>query len=212
MIFSIYEVLDIIIMIGILGYLFHDVFRKPQQADDDVLTHYQRKRAVAFGVELNDFLWAAALIAPTVILHELAHKFVAMGFGQQAVFHAACSTSNLGGNFLDFYCGLTLIAVVMKAVGWGFLFFVPGYVALSGGTDWQNFFTAFAGPLVHLVFWLGSMWILRDKKRMKKMKEKHKLYLFFFKQINMFLFIFNMIPIPGFDGFKVFYYLFKALF
>jgi Zn-dependent protease len=39
-----------------------------------------------------------------------------------------------------------------------------------------------------------------------------KLYLYFFKQINMFLFILNMIPIPGFDGFNVFYQLFKALF
>ena len=44
------------------------------------------------------------------------------------------------------------------------------------------------------------------------MKKKHQLYLFFFKQINMFLFILNMIPIPGFDGFNFFISLFKAFF
>lgn len=214
MLFNIFEILDIVVMTAILGYIFHDTFRKPVTQDDDIVEHYRAKK-YTFNVEWHDFLWASMLVAPTIILHELGHKFSAMGFGLDATFHAACSTANIasGAGFLDFYCGLTLLSVVMKIIGFGFIFFVPGYVAIGGGgTALQYAITAFMGPLVHLVFWLGAAMALKNRKYMRKLPERKRLYLFFFKQINMILFIFNMIPIPGFDGFSVFYNLFKAFF
>jgi Zn-dependent protease len=212
MLFNIFEVLDIILMTAILGFLFHNVFRKPQHGDD-IVKQYSRRKMV-FGVEWHDFLWASALIAPSVLLHELGHKFTAMAFGADATFHAACSTAYAGsGAFLGFTCILTLVAVVLKILGIGFLFFVPGYVAIGPGpSELQFALIAFAGPFIHLVFWLASAYLLKDKKFMRRKSHKARTYLFFFKQINMLLFIFNMIPIPGFDGFSVFYNLFKALF
>jgi hypothetical protein len=209
MIFNIFELLDMVVMTLIIGYIFHDVFRKPVTHTDDIVEQYRRKRR---SVELHDFLWASALVAPTILFHELAHKFTAMGFGLDAVFHASCSTANIvGGNFLDFYCILTLAAVALKFIGIGFIFFVPGFVVIApGGTALQYAISAFMGPFVHLVFWLGAAAILRNKRYVRKLSERKRLYLFFFKQINMFLFILNMLPIPGFDGFSFFFNLIRA--
>lgn len=209
MFFNIFEILDIILMTLIIGFLFHDIFRKPQKQDVDVVEYYKHHRRV----DWQDLLWASMLIAPAIIIHELAHKFTAMSFGLDATFYAACSTANLGGGFLNFYCGLTLLAVILKVIGFGFLFFVPGFVMVGpGGSYLQYSIVALAGPLMHLLFWLGSAYLLKDKKRVRKMSHKKQIYLFFFKQINMFLFILNMLPIPGFDGFNFLYNLIKVLF
>jgi Zn-dependent protease len=214
MFFTIFEILDIILMTLVIGFIFHDTFRKPVVVHD-IVDHYRKKRHGPLGIEWNDFWWACLLIGPTIILHELAHKFVALGFGLTATFHAACSTANLVGTapFLDFYCGLTLLSLFFKVISFGFIFFVPGYVSIgAGGTSLQYALAAIAGPLVHLVFWISAAALLRNKKYMRKLSERKRLYVYFFKQINMFLFILNMIPIPGFDGFSFFYQLFKVFF
>lgn len=209
MLFNIFELVDIVIMTLVIGYLFHDTFKHPEKRRD-ILDEYQQPRHF----EWQDLIWAALLVVPSILIHEMAHKFVAMGFGLDATFHAACSSANLlgTGTFLDFYCGLTLITLFLKIIGIGFLIFVPGFVSVSSGATYmQSAIIAVAGPLVHLVFWLVSAYILKDKKRMKKLSAKQRIYLYFFKQINMFLFILNMIPIPGFDGFNFLYNLVKAL-
>ena len=58
-------------------------------------------------------------------------------------------------------------------------------------------------------------WLFQwESKRFKKKKIKTELYhvLFLVKRINMFLFIFNMLPIPGFDGWSFFGYFFQVIF
>jgi Zn-dependent protease len=210
MIFNLFELVDVVIMTAVIGYLFHDTFRHPQKRGD-ILDQYQTPRRMG-GVEWQDFAWAAMLVAPTIVLHELGHKFVAMGFGFDATFHAACSSASLfSGGFLDFYCGLTIVTVILKTVGVGFLFFVPAFVSVGGGpSNLQSALIAVAGPMVHLVFWITAAYLLKSKRFMKRLDYKKRVYLFFFKQINMFLFILNMIPIPGFDGFNFLYHLVKV--
>jgi Zn-dependent protease len=198
MLFNIFELVDIVIMTLVIGYLFHDTFKHPEKRRD-ILEEYQHPHRF----EWQDLMWAALLVVPSILIHEMAHKFVAMGFGLDATFHAACSSANLlgAGSSIDFYCGLTLVTLFLKVIGIGFLIFIPGFVSVGGGaTHLQSAIIALSGPLVHLVFWLGAAYYLKDKKR-----------LYFFKQMNMFLFILNMIPIPGFDGFNFLYNLVKAL-
>lgn len=210
MVFTVFEILDMVLMTAVIGYLFKDAFRAPREEREDILEHY---RAVSSRWNWHDFWFAAALIAPAILLHEFGHKFVAMAFGAQATFHGACSTSALvtGTGFLDMFCGIQLLAVVLKTIGFGFLFFVPGYVSITGNiTQLQGAMTSFAGPAVHLLFWVGSAWYVRGKARMRALSERKRMFLFFFKQVNMFLFILNMIPIPGFDGYWVLVHLFRA--
>jgi len=119
-----------------------------------------------------------------------------MGFGLQAVFNAAYGWLGFG--------------LLLKLLNVGFIFFVPAYVSINGIGSPLVFSTiAFAGPFMNLILWLGAAYALKQKKLVK---EKYLPFVYLTKQINMFLFIFNMLPIPGFDGFKVYQGLFQLIF
>lgn len=213
MVFTVFEILDMVLMTLIVGYLFKDVFKLPKEQPDDVLEYY--KEFSHTGIDWQSFWFACALVAPAIIIHELGHKFTAMIFGMDATFHAACSTSNLffGGSFFNFACNLQLVAVILVTMGFGFVIFVPAFVSIIGNAaPWQNALISFAGPFVHLVFWLGAAWLLKQPERVKKWPRKKKMFVYFLKQINMILFFFNMLPIPPFDGWHFFSSLYAVFF
>ena len=182
MIFTLRELFDVLVMTLAVGYIFMDLFRRQQT-----------------GFDKNAFLFACLVTAPALIAHELAHKFVAVSFGLQATFHAA-------------YFWL-ILGIVLKMLRFSFIFFVPAYVSIEAAqaaqvTPLASALIAFSGPCLNLILFLGS-WALLQRKRMKK---NTFVFLQVTKQINLFLFVFNMLPIPLFDGFKVYQGLFQALF
>ena len=183
------ELFDIAIMTAIVGYIFSDVFRKPVDENYDPLTHFRA------GFDWNNFYYAAAITAPAIILHELAHKFAALSYGMQATFQAA---------YFFLFLGL-----MMKLMNFGFIFFVPAYVSIAGkGTALQFALTAGAGPFMNLLLWLLALFLLKNNL----VNRKYNSALLLTGRINMFLFIFNMLPIPGFDGSKFFLGLIQAFF
>lgn len=198
MIFTLREIIDIVIMSLFVGFIFSGMFRRPSNiASEDPLARY-KKQKFNLGIDWQSLKFAVYITAPALILHELAHKFVAIYFGMQAVFHAA-------------YTWL-MIGLLLKLMNFGFIFFVPAYVEISGtGTALHYALTAFAGPFMNLVLWIVPLIILKTKLA-KKMNKKVIILLHLTKQINMFLFIFNMLPIPMFDGFKVYAGLWQAFF
>lgn len=186
------EVLDIFIMTAAIGYIFHDVFRMRPR---DVVSHYLQR---AKGFVWNDFWFACSVVAPAILLHELGHKVAAILSGLTATFHAAY--------------GWLVFGIVLKLVGFGFIFFVPAFVSISGGaTPLQYSLVAFAGPFVNLVLWLASFLALKYASELR-LSIRARYYFQLSKQINIFLFIFNILPIPGFDGLKVFQGLFSLIF
>ena len=180
------EMIDLILMTFFVGYIFSGMV--PSRRENyDPLAHYKR------GFDSEGLKFAIMATAPAVILHELMHKFVALGFGLDAVFYAFYRST--------FTLMLGIFSIISKLTGFGFMFFVPGYVGISGnGTNLQFALTAFAGPFVNLVLWLLPWYLLKYKFYRKK----NYLLLVMTQRINMFLFIFNMLPIPGFDGYKFF--------
>jgi len=171
-------------MIVAVGYVFMDAFgvKNIKRKDVDVLDKYLRKTSF---IRWHDFWLAVMVVAPAIIIHELGHKVTALSYGLSATFHAA-------------YIWLAL-AVVLKLIRFPFIFFVPAYVAIAGATSpGTSALIAFAGPGVNLVLFLGSWIMLKTKKRMRVNTAQ---FLSLTKNINLFLFIFNLIPIPGFDGF-----------
>lgn len=194
MIISIEEIVRIIIVIAFVGYIFLDQFR------DLVARKKDPYAPVRLGFDWESFKFAAIATAPAIILHELAHKFVAMFFGMHAEFFAA-------------YTWL-VIGLILKLIGFGFIFFIPGYVAWGCASancvvePWMGSLIALAGPATNLILWLGARYVLKAKL----VHRKHHALLYLTQQINMFLFFFNMIPIPPFDGFSVFRGLFATFF
>ena len=179
MIFTLKEMFDVLIMTLAVGYIFMDLFRKQP-----------------IGFDKNAFLFACLVTAPALIVHELAHKFLALGFGLEATFHAAYFWLALG--------------IVLKMLRFGFIFFVPAYVSISNGAiaPLSSALIAFAGPALNLALFIIA-WALLKQKRLKR---NTFIFLQVTKQINLFLFIFNMLPIKFFDGWTVYTGLYKAFF
>ncbi len=181
MLVSLGEIIDFVIMSLIVGFIFSDffMFRKSYSKFD-----------------WKSILFATAVTAPAIVLHELAHKFVAVAFGLTATFHAA---------YLWLVFGL-----ILKALSPGFIFFVPAYVTITGqSTPLTQTIVSVAGPLTNLALFCIAWAVLALKV------VRNNIGIFFLKltkRINGFLFVFNMIPIPGFDGFQFFSGLFKIFF
>ena len=187
------EIIDLVFMTFFVGYIFSGIVPVRREEHYDPITHYKR------GFDAEGLKFTIMATAPAIILHELMHKFVALGFGLDAVFYASYRGT--------FTLMLGIFAVISKLTGFGFMFFVPGYVGISGnGTHLQFALTAFAGPFVNMVLWLLPWYLLKYKIY----KKRHYLLLVLTQRVNMFLFIFNMLPIPGFDGYRVFTGLIRA--
>ncbi|MFQ5620231.1 MAG: M50 family metallopeptidase [Candidatus Nanoarchaeia archaeon] len=173
--FSIRELIDVILMTGIVGYLVMDFFPSPNHDPFRV------------GFDWDRFKFSCLVTAPGIIIHELGHKFMAMAFGLNATFHAAYGWMGFG--------------LFLKLIGSGFLFFVPAYVSFTGAVaPIQSALIAFAGPAINLILYLLAIVVLKNKPR----KRSHAVFWIITKRVNGFLFLFNMIPIGLFDGAKVF--------
>ena len=182
------ELLDLVIMIAVIGFIFKDFFRKPITSGYDPLKFFSKN------LSWENFKFAVIVTAPAIVLHEAAHKITAIAFGIPAVFHAS-------------YFGL-MIGMFLKLMNFGFIFFIPGYVSFASSTasHLEIALIAFAGPLMNLLlFVLATVAIKRN------WLPKHNQLLHLTKQINLFLFIFNMIPFPPFDGSHVFGNLLKLI-
>jgi len=188
------EIIDVVIMTAAVGYIFMHFLKKPVHSPD----YYLKGKP---GFDWETFKIACWITAPALILHELAHKFVALGFGFNATFHAAYTFLALG--------------VVLRLVGSSFIFFVPAYVSIGCKTvactipSLQSAMIAAAGPFTNLALFVGAHYTLKYKKDIKK---NTRVILHMTKLINLFLFIFNMLPFYFFDGYKVFSGLFHHFF
>jgi len=180
MFITISEVIAILAMIFAMGYIFSDTFRKPVDEEDPV-KFYLKKTGKWANIKL-----AAMIAAPAVVFHELAHKFVAMGFGAEATLHAPY--------------GMYAIVMILKAIGFPFLFFVGGYVSHTPLPALESAFVAIAGPLTNFILWGVCSLIVKYKL----VNRKYYHIIIPMGKINMFLGIFNLIPIPGFDGYHFF--------
>tara|TARA_Y100000310_G_scaffold342637_1_gene446717 strand:+ start:17663 stop:18232 length:570 start_codon:yes stop_codon:yes gene_type:complete len=186
-VFAASEIIDLIIMTAAIGYIFMDFIRSPS-TETTILTG---KR----GFNMQDFKFAALVTAPGIVLHEMGHKFVGLAMGISTMFHAS-------------YFGLFL-GIFLKWISSPFIIFAPGFVSMPGTiSNMQMFLTAFSGPFMNLALFFGAYLILERKK---KLSRTQAVALYLTKRINLFLFLFNMIPFPPFDGSKVFSALFKMI-
>jgi Zn-dependent protease len=192
MVFSFTEIFDMAIMSLVVGFIFSGIFS--QIKSRDVLDQYLKPMSGLFDWEA--IKRAIIVIAPAIILHEFGHKFVAMAFGLSAQFNAAY--------------GWLAFGAILKIIGSPFLFFVPAYVSFPAiATPLQSVLIGVAGPAVNGLLYLFSKYMVHRKQKISQ--TRHLMWVLSAK-INGFLCIFNLIPIPGFDGFHVFYNLTKIIF
>ena len=180
MFITIREIIDIVIMTFAIGYIFSTFIKREPTEGYDPLKFYKKNPF------WEDLKFGALIAAPAVVLHELAHKFVAMAFGAVATLHAP----------LGWYA----VIIIMRLLNFPLLFFVGGYVTHSGLPALQSSFVSVAGPLTNIILYGVFLFIIK----FKLVHRKHYRMLAISAKLNLFLAVFNMIPIPGFDGYNFF--------
>ena len=133
--------------------------------------------------------YAAAVVVPAFIFHELAHKFVAQHKDMWAEFRA---------NFLGLFGGLGLTQLL------GFLFAVPGAVNIVGHADKRDAgVISIVGPLVNLTLGYGAILlgavVTIDLPKSSEFGSFWELVIL----LNAILAGFNMLPLGPLDGRKV---------
>lgn len=154
-------------------------------------------RYIRYPTFTTDFAVSLLTVGVAFVCHELAHKFVAQRYGCWAEFRywtwglvlaliMAFASALVGGGIIFAAPGAVHIVPIVRRVGWGFDFSVRSYGLISLMGPLVNIslaviflpLTGFGGVLSQLGFW-GY-------------------------QINLWLAMFNMLPFPPLDGYKVF--------
>lgn len=122
------------------------------------------------------------------VLHELAHKYVAIHYGAHAEFRAWREG---------------LILAIVLAITVGFVFAAPGAVYVLGNriTAKQNGIISLAGPVTNILIALAFGLLLALWHPTGGLLFETILAVM---QVNLFLAAFNMIPVFPLDGSKVF--------
>lgn len=133
--------------------------------------------------------FAAAIVVPAFIFHELAHKFAAQFKDMWAEFRA---------NFIGLFGGLAATQLV------GFLFAVPGAVNIVGRADKRDAgIISIVGPIVNLVLGYSAVVLaLFVEVKMPKSAIADDFWQLV-ALLNAILAGFNMLPIGPLDGRKV---------
>jgi len=183
------EIIGIIIVSLYISYIFSGFIKKPRSIHD----RYFGKNQL-----WEDMKFSALIVVPAVILHEMAHKFVAMAMGFQSTFfgfYSSTPTLIMAG-----------ISLALRIFQFPFIFIVPGFVGIPSNVSALNSgIIAFAGPLTNLIIFFIAGYIIKHKD----LTHNQSIIAHLTKRINMWLFIFNMLPIAPFDGQKVFAALFS---
>lgn len=143
------------------------------------------------------------LVVFSVCCHEFMHAFVALKMGDDT----AARNGHLTLNPLKQMGVMSLVMLLFLGIAWGQVPVDPRNFRSRGG----RVLTSLAGPLTNLGLWIVMVLLcfavvkLGDNGFAAAM-------LAYGAMLNLVLFIFNLLPVPGLDGFSVVAEFFPRLF
>lgn len=149
-----------------------------------------------------DFIFYIAILIMSVVVHEISHGFVANILGDGTARHAGRLTLNPlkhldpVGSFI-----VPLLTYKMGGIGWAKP--VPYNPYNLRDQKWGELKVAVAGPLANLLIALVFGLILRFSVGVTDVSPAVLWVLYKIAHINLFLAVFNLVPIPPLDGSKV---------
>lgn len=160
-------------------------------------------RFLAVPLDTLPFLLLVLIIAFTV--HEFAHAFFAWKFGDPTAKMLGRVTLN-PAKHLD-----VLGTLLFVIAGFGWAKPVPVNRANFKNERWMSIVVSAAGPLSNLVLaFLGVLmlhlglklgWI--DLMSVDRVQQAIQIFLQYFVTYNILLFLFNLIPLPPLDGYRI---------
>ncbi len=150
-------------------------------------------------------LMATVLSIPTIIIalcfHESAHGWVAYKMGDSTARNFGRITMNPAKHFdpMGFLC--------MLCFGFGWAKPVPINSRNFRNPKWGMVITALAGPVSNLLLALGGMLIFQTASVFLTNSVFSMViwyFLYYFCYLNIYLAVFNLLPVPPFDGSRIF--------
>ena len=176
--FSQTEIRDILVSVIVLSLAFTILYRS-----GSVMNYFRYHLGSDAAAYVGLFVLSIVLVVMSFMLHEFGHKFVAQKAG-------------LWSEYRMFPMGL-VITLVTSFIG--FLFAAPGAVYIAGNMDDRtNGKVSIAGPAVNIV--LAAIGIAGT------LAFNHTALVVPFlllANLNAFLALFNLLPIPPLDGSKI---------
>lgn len=159
---------------------------------------------------MKDFLELIMYVLPTVLMvltvHEFGHAFAAYKMGDET----AKSEGRLSLNPLTHIDPAGLLALILFRFGWGKP--VPVDFMALRNLRWGMIITSIAGPLSNFIFAGVASVILRLLSRSAIIMAGFPYILYLLQYViifNIYLGIFNLVPIPPLDGSKIVFALTK---
>ncbi|MCL2032964.1 MAG: site-2 protease family protein [Methanomassiliicoccaceae archaeon] len=173
--FSKTEIIHIAAAIAVLSIAYSFVMMRREGLDFD--SDQTTNTLIIIGI-------SAILVICSFLFHELGHKFVAQRY-------------NAWSEFRAYPYGLVM-ALIISSV-FGFLFAAPGAVYIRGHIDRRmNGKISLAGPAVNFVIAAVAIVVFLALE-----PGPLAYVIFMLANLNAFLGLFNMIPVPPFDGSKI---------
>jgi Zn-dependent protease len=150
------------------------------------------------------FFRFVVIIIFSIVLHELAHGWVAMSQGDDTPEKTGHLTLNpivhMGWESIIFLC--------LAGMSWGQM---PVNPSKFRSPKWGNILVSGAGPISNLVLGILFSVLLKFYSNPIHAGFVSVDFLYMAAQINLSLFLFNLLPIPPLDGFHVFSEIFPRL-
>ena len=148
------------------------------------------------------FFTAILIVILSVSCHEFMHAFVALKMGDDT----AARRGHLTLNPLKQMGWLSLVMLLFLGIAWGQVPVNPA----NFRSRWGRVLTSLAGPLTNFALWLlftvGAFVCFKAETA-----EFALAMLTYGAVMNLVLFVFNLLPVPGLDGFAVIGELFPEL-
>ena len=150
------------------------------------------------------YVTAIFLVAFSICCHEFMHALTALNFGDDT----AARRGHLTLNPFKQMGWLSLLMLLFLGIAWGQVPVNPANFRTRG----ERVLTSLAGPLTNLALWLIFALISFICFKMSGGENFACRMTAYGAMMNFSLFVFNLLPVPGLDGFNVLYEFFPGIF
>ena len=138
------------------------------------------------------YFFIVVLMAFSICVHEFCHSYAALKEGDDTGERLGFMTLNP----MHVMGPTSIIALFLFGIAWGRVPIIASNMRHKWGAAWVSF----CGPLSNLVLALIFTFLVRMTRQLP---EFFRLFFFYGVYVNVFLAVFNLLPIPSLDGWGV---------
>lgn len=151
----------------------------------------------------RSFFMLSFIVVFSVCLHEYSHAQVALWMGDST----AADRGHLTLNPLKQMGFFSILMLLVLGFAWGAVPVNPANMKNKYG----RLLTSFAGPAVNLILFALAWVFFGITANLHNAPASAIIFLGLFGLMNLVLFVFNMLPVPGLDGWNIYTWFFPKL-